>query len=299
VRVRGALFVLPFEQEGDIDATVYALLKEQRRHTQPLFRTNTVKFFMDGVVEGRTALLESPYEDVAPRHHGLAMWNQEMLKKMVLAVHQAGFQAHFHSIGDRATRLALDALEYSAANGGGSHRDLLTHLQLVRPVDFKRFAALKVIAVPVPQWAVVDDYFPAEVKSLGDARAEHQYPLRGFVDAGVMLASSSDFPASPDPDPLRSIQAGLVRWLPEYGTERVLWPAERIRNRETLFDSFTRNGAYANFLEDETGSIEVGKSADLVVLSDDLTRMDPKTISDATVNLTMLRGDIVWRKAEQ
>lgn len=296
VRVRCALYGVPFNDPKQIDAYVEGLLKERRQHQTELLQANSVKFLVDGVVEGRTALLERPYKGESPPQRGLQLWDQEVLNQLVLAIHRAGFQAHFHVIGDRATHLALDALEYSAKRGGGgNHRDILTHLQLVRPKDFRRFAKLDAIAVPVPQWALRDNYFPFEIEYLGRQRAERLYPLRSFIKAGVRMASSSDFPASVDPDPLRSIQAGMMRWLPELPKRVPSWPAERIKDIEVLLDSFTRDGAYANFLENTAGSIEVGKSADLVVLDADLTKIRPRKIVDTRVLMTLFQGKVVWQ----
>lgn len=297
MRVRGALFVLPFAKAKDVDATIAALVQEKNKHTNELFKVQAVKFLMDGVIEGRTALLQAPYLTDKPKQKGLQMWRQQLLKKLVHAAHKAGFQTHFHAIGDRATRLALDALQFSARHGGGDHRDLITHLELVRPVDIPRFAALKVIAVPQPQWFYIDSlYYPVVQQLIGIERAAHQYPMRSFLDAGVMLASASDFPASVDPSPLLSIQGGILRWLPDSGDNPPLWPEECV-GLDDILASFTVNGAYANFLENETGSIEVGKAADLVVLSDNLHTIDPKKIYDTKVLMTFLCGKLVYALA--
>lgn len=293
MRVRGALYALPVEAEN-VDPQIAAFVIERGKHTNELFKIDAVKVLVDGVIEGRTAWLKSPYLRGKPQQSGLPMWKQEALNRLVHAAHQAGFQVHFHAIGDKATSAALDALAYSAERGGGSHRDLITHLQLVDPEDIKRFAALNVIAAPQPQWAVKDDYFGTlEVPFLGHARARHQYPIKSFVDAGVLMASSSDYPASVDPSPLLGIQGGVARWLPSPGqTPRPFWVEQRV-NLQVMLDSFTRNGAFANFLEHETGTIEVGKAADLVVLNEDLTTIRPEEIYRAKAVLTLLRGVIV------
>ncbi len=291
VRVRGAFFALP----GPSPETQVAAFRDARgKYRTDLFRIDAIKVFMDGVIEGHTALLAKPYAD-RPREQGLTMWPQDKLTAFVTAAHRGGFQVHFHAIGDQASHLALDALQYAAEHGGGfGHRDLITHLQLVDPADIRRFFDLGVIAIPNPLWHVRGAYYrQLQVPYLGEARAAHEYPMKSFVDAGVLIAAASDMPASPDPNPLLGIQTGILRWAPTISEGKaVLWPEERLPPW-TLVDAFTINGAYANFLEKETGSLEVGKSADLAVLDQDIFQISPKQYHKVKVLLTLLRGRTV------
>ena len=133
---------------------------------------------------------------------------------------------------------------------------------------------------------MVDWYEPL----IGRERALHEYPMKTFFDHGVRVASSSDFPVPPAPDPLVGIQKGVLRTdHPEAEPPDVMWPLERV-TVEQMIESYTINGAYANFLEDETGSIEVGKSADMVALSHDITTCPPQEIAAAEVELTLFAG---------
>lgn len=300
VRVRGAAYLTPYAKVKDTDAVMAKVMTEVNKHTNALFQMRTAKFLVDGVVEGRTALLEKPYLVDKPKQKGLRMWKPAVLKKATHAVHALGLQAHFHGIGDGATHAALDALQYSAKHGGGNHRDLITHLELVRPSDIPRFASLNVIAVPQPVWGIQDDLYPLEVSYLGQYRADHQYPLRSFLNAGVLLASASDFPAAagamPDPNPMLGMQVAVARWLPDFSNSPPYWVEEAISLTDVLY-SYTINGAYANFLEGETGSIVVGKAADFVVLDGNLYTRDPRTICDVKVVKTLLCGKTVFPPA--
>jgi predicted amidohydrolase YtcJ len=202
-------------------------------------------------------------------------------------------------IGDAAARITLDALEHAQIkNGRRDSRHLVTHLQLVEPEDIKRFKQLEVIGVPQPFWFKIDDYYAElALPYLGKERAAKQYPMKSFIDAGVIMASASDFPVTIPFDPLIAIQIGLTRLDIAETTEEVLWPEERA-SLEDLITSFTYNGAYANFLENETGSIEVGKQADIIVLDQNLFEIPANEIAKAKVLLTLVDGAEVFRASD-
>jgi hypothetical protein len=172
---------------------------------------------------------------------------------------------------------------------------MITHLQLVRPEDIQRFKQLGVIGVPQPFWFKIDEYYwELALPYLGKERADLQYPMQSFIDAGVIMASASDFPVTVPFDPVIAIQLGITRSEIGKTTEEILWPEERA-GLEDMITSFTTNGAYANFLENETGSIEVGKQADLIVLDQNLFEIPPTEIADSKVLLTLVDGESVYR----
>jgi len=157
-------------------------------------------------------------------------------------------------------------------------------------------AALGVTAAVQPYWFAKDAAYDAEiyVPSLGRERAARQYPMRSFWEHGVVVASASDYPVSPPPDPLLAIQRGILRRDPQDPeASSALWPEEAV-TVEQMIASFTINGAYANFLEDETGSLEPGKSADLIVLGDNVLDLPAERIHEAEVELTVFRGTPVY-----
>ena len=183
-----------------------------------------------------------------------------------------------------------------------------THLQLVDPKDFPRFAKLGVTAVPDPYWFIKDDYYTyLQVPYLGQPRADLEYPMRSFFAAGVNVASASDYPVTIPPDPLMGIAVGVNRWAPDFvyeypappSLEGILWPQERVSVRQ-MIRSFTIGGAKANFLEKKIGTIKVGKRADLVVLDTNLLKVaEPTQLFDAHVLFTMGSGEVLYDKLAQ
>jgi hypothetical protein len=273
---------------------IAAAVDERARHGGPLVSAAWVKLFPDGVIEGHTAYLKEPYAD-QPGFCGEPVWDREAMIEASVAAAEAGFRLHYHCIGDAATAMALDAIAAAkAAAGEAVERPLITHLQVVDPADLPRFAELGVIAVPQPYWFVREDLYHArQVPYLGQERADREYPMRSFWDHGIVVASASDYPVPPPLDPLVAIQRAVLRRDPADPAEPPLWPEEAV-SVEQAVESCTINGAYAMGLEDETGSIEVGKTADLVALDRDLMSIPPEEIADAKVELTVFGGRPVY-----
>ena len=308
VRFRGALSLTPDE---DLATWLAAARAERARHTHGMFKTPAVKIFADGVVEGHTAYLDEPYADALEykgdaSYRGEPIWQPAVMKATFKKLDKAGFQIHVHAIGDAATTETLDALAYARkANGRHDWRPGITHLQLVDPDDVPRFARLGVTAVPDPYWAIKDDYYTyLQLPYLGLQRADEEYPIRSFFKAGVTVASASDYPVTIPPNPLAGIAVGVNRWDPawvyEYpappSLDGVLWPAERV-SVARMIRSFTIEGAKANFLEKKTGTIKVGKRADLVVLDTNLLTVTDKTeLFNAHVLFTMGSGEVLYDK---
>jgi len=306
VRVRAALSLTPTD---DLATWLPAAKAERAKHTSPMFKTPAVKIFADGVVEGHTAYLDEPYADALAykgdaSYRGDPVWRPMLMKTTFAKLDKAGFQIHVHSIGDAATTETLDALAYARkANGAHDWRPGITHLQLVDPKDYRRFAKLGVTAVPDPYWFIKDDYYTyLQLPYLGLTRADDEYPMKSFFDAGVTVASASDYPVTIPPDPLTGIAVGVNRWMAGYVYEYpappslhgVLWPQERVTVKQ-MIRSFTIGGAKANFLDKQTGTIKVGKRADLVVLNMNLLKVaDPTDLFNAHVLYTMGNGQVVY-----
>lgn len=269
------------------------MLDQRAGNRHPKFQTNTAKLFVDGVVEGGTAYLLDPYANKAD-YYGKLIWEPGALKEICAALDAQQIQIHIHVIGDAAARIALDALEYALGqNGKRDARHMITHLQLVTPQDILRFKQLDVIGLPNPYWFKVDqDYHMLAVPYLGEQRAKYQYPMRSFLEAGVRMASASDFPVTVPFDPLMGMEIGVTRSPLGTVTDEILWPEERV-TLEEMITSFTINGAYSNFLEGQTGSLETGKQADFVVLDQNIFEIPTKEIGNTKVLQTFVDGELV------
>lgn len=304
VRFRGAIHLSP---DKPVAAQIKAAAAERAKHRGPLFRMPLVKMLEDGVVEGHTAYLLKPYADAAeysgdPHYRGTPIWPRKKLRAASIAATRAGFQLHYHAIGDAAVHECLDAIEAAEkASGKRSIRPAITHLQLVDRRDVERFRPLGVIAVPQPFWAVSDDYYwNLQLPYLGKYRADREYPIRSFVDRGVTVASASDFPVTVPPDPLVGIETGVLRWYQglSHGSE-VLWPRERCTVQQ-MIKSYTLGGAKSLRLGRVSGSITAGKSADLVVLSRNILELPPQFIGHPAVShvdITYFRGQKVYDRS--
>ena len=279
-----------------LDGQLEAAAEMRARFTGPLVGAAGVKLFVDGVLETHTGYLAEPYAD-RPGFAGAPIWAPDVLAEASVAAAAAGFQLHYHVIGDAAVSLALDAIA-AARDGRPGARDILTHLQVVDPADVGRMCALGVVAAVQPYWFTRDPDYDAALRRLIGARADRQYPMRSLLAAGVDAAGGSDYPVSPPPDPLLAIQRGVLRRDPNAVPENgELWPEEAV-DVETMIEVFTLAGARANFLEHETGSLEEGKSADLVVLSEDILELPPERIHEAEVRFTLFRGEPVFAAPE-
>jgi predicted amidohydrolase YtcJ len=266
------------------------------------FRATSVKIMQDGVCENFTASMLAPYLD-AHGHEapgaGASFFDPQELKAAVTAIDARGFQVHFHAIGDRAVREALDAVEAArAANGPGRGRHHISHLQVVHPDDLPRFRALSVIANCQPLWACYEPQMTElTLPFLGQERAGWQYPFGSLLRSGTQLCFGSDWPVS-SPNPLWEIHTAVNRTVPPgypyggTGEEEPFLPAERIGLAAALA-AFTIGSAYVNHAELETGSIEVGKQADLVVLDRDLFGHPADEIALAQADLTIVNGAVV------
>ncbi len=287
----------------DDPAIVEDILAKRQAEAGGYFEIVAAKIFMDGVLEGGTAYLEEPY--LHQPGNGELLWDPQKYNEMCAALDKAGIQIHVHSIGDAATRLTLDGFAYAREkNGSRDARNMVTHLQLVHPEDIDRFAELGVIAVPQPYWFVVDTYYYQAVEYVGQERADRQYPMKSFFDKGVKVASASDYPVSWPPDPMLAIEIGVTRTVPQDSEiyvdpdyETPLNPTEKV-TVEQMIESFTINGAYAIFRENELGSLEVGKKADFIVLSQNILQIDPRQIHNTTVLLTYFEGQEVYRSED-
>ena len=271
---------------------------EQRdKYTSGLVRATTVKIMQDGVMENYTGALLEPYI-LANETRGIPMIRPEQLKQAVTALDALDFQVHFHAIGDAAIRHCLDAVETAREiNGDRGNRHHISHLQLINPLDIPRFEELNVTANFQPLWAMADEYVTElTVPFLGKERARWLYPIKSVQDAGGRVAFGSDWSVS-TVNPFPQIETALTRIEAETHNTEVLYAEERI-DLASAIEAFTINAAYINQHDHETGSIEVGKLADLIVLNQNLFELEPKDISTTLVDLTLLAGQPVFTRQQ-
>ena len=255
-------------------------------------RIRGAKIFADGVLENFTGALLDPY--VGTDNYGISMLGAEELERAVVVLDAHGFQVHLHTIGDRAVRDALDAIEAAErANGKRDSRHHLAHLQLVHPDDLPRFAELGVLANVSPYWACHSGYVNELTEPfIGPERSARMYPFGSLVRAGARLVFGSDWTVSTC-DPLPQLEVAVTRISPDARDEEPLLPGEAI-DLPTALQSFTAGSAHANFLEADTGTIEPAKLADLVVLDRDVLDPGAGPIGDARVLLTLVGGEAVY-----
>ncbi|MGH7513542.1 MAG: amidohydrolase [Gemmatimonadales bacterium] len=278
--------------------TMLARLRDWRvRYATPHVRPTAVKLYQDGVIEARTAAMLAPYLD---RHGdaGQPVRDQATLDALTRALDRDGFQIHVHAIGDRAIRMTLDALERAAmANGPRDRRAGIAHLELIDPADIPRFRQLGVVANFQARWANGDEYLTKMTEpALGPARSRWLYPIASVARTGAVVAGGSDWSVS-SLDPLEAIEVGITHREPGDTVTPPWNPAERV-DLPTMLALYTINAAWAYHLEGETGSIEVGKLADLIVLDRNLFALPTSRIHEAKVIRTVAKGRTVFRRAE-
>ena len=281
-----------WDRERDEEQIDDLLALRERFDDGGRIRPTTVKLMLDGVMENYTAVMLEPYL-VPNSTRGIPMVEAEVLNRAVTLLDALGFQVHFHAIGDAAVRQALDAVEEALIeNGKLGHRHHIAHLQMIDPADIPRFKELDVVANFQPLWAYADDYVTElTIPFIGEARARWMYPIRSVQEAGGMIAFGSDWSVS-TANPFPQIETAVTRKSAVDESIPVFIPEERI-DLETAIAAFTINAAFVNKHEQDTGSIEVGKYADLIVVDQNLFEIEPREVSETKVLLTLLEGRAV------
>lgn len=263
------------------------------------YRPTTVKIMLDGVAENFTAAMLEPYLDAAgvpSDGSGIDFVAPDELAAAVTALDALDFQVHFHAIGDRAVRNALDAVAAARrANGVGDRRHHIAHIQVIHPDDVPRFAALGVVANAQPFWACPDGYqTDLTIPFLGPERAAWQYPFRSLLDAGARLAMGSDWSVS-TPNPLLEMEVAVTRCEPHHRSTDPFYPEERI-SLSAAMTAFTAGSAFVNHRDGSSGSVAVGFDADLVVLDRNPFEPGAGPAGEAVVDMTIIGGSIVYAR---
>jgi predicted amidohydrolase YtcJ len=297
-RVRGALW---WDRTKGLTQVPFL---QERREIAPegAFRATTVKVMVDGVCETFTAAMSRAYLGEPGRngtHRGDLFLEPDQLREAVSVLDSDGFQVHFHAIGDRAITTTLDAIEALGETRRGVNRHHLAHLQFIAPSDLDRFAALDAGATFQPLWACNDPQMQEHtIPFVGEDLTDWQYSIGSLQRRGARVAFGSDWPVS-SPDPLQEIHVAVNRTLSENlgrpGTDETTKPfrSDQALTVAAALDAFTKGVAYVNGDEDLLGVLEVGRRADVTVLSQDIFTIPAGDIGDTTVDLTVAGGTVV------
>lgn len=287
------LQVALFHRRGTTQETLDKFDEARKKYNDDWLRVAAVKLYIDDVIEPHTAAMLEPYAD-RPDTRGELDYPADEFKQVVDRLDKMQFQVFIHSIGDRGIRTALDAIEYAERhNGPRDRRHELIHIECLNAKDIPRFKQLGVIACMQPRHCA-PDITGQWAKAVGPQRWKYAWAFRSLRDSGATLAFASDWNVA-EMDPLIGIYTALTRkgldGKPDGG-----WIPEQTIDLETAIRGYTINGAYANFMETNRGSITPGKYADLVLISENLFQIPPDKIKDVKVEWTMIAGKEVWRR---
>jgi predicted amidohydrolase YtcJ len=286
LRIRWRVSV-PFDPTTP-DTVLATYLAASTAHTGPWLRFGIAKGMLDGTVDAKTAAMLEPFTGTDER--GLPFWSADTLNAGVARYDSAGLQIELHAIGDRAVRMALDAFAFAQqTNGSRNRRHRVEHIEVPDTADLPRFRQLGVIAstqaiFATPDATALTNYAPL----LGPERASRSNNFRQFDDAGAIQAFGSDYPVFPM-NVLLGIYTAVTRMTPQ-GTPAGGWyPAGRI-SVDAALRHYTRDAAYAAFMEQETGTLKTGLLADFVVLSHDILTVVPELLLTTRIERTVIGG---------
>lgn len=256
-------------------------------------RIGPIKIIADGSTSGRTAALSEPYDD-APENFGMMYLNQHELNNMIFAAHSAGFQVGVHAIGDRAISAVIDAIELALKQiPKNDHRHRIEHCGINNSTIVTRLKEMGIIPVPQPIFLYGEG--ESYRTGLGEDRVKWAYPLKSYIENGITVPMSSDCPCTSGDElisPLLGIFMAVTR---KTDIDREIGSEQKIDVKDAL-RAYTLNGAYTTFEEGIKGSIEPGKLADFVVLSDNPFNTKNNEIKNINVEMTIIGGKIVYEK---
>ncbi|MBN9189740.1 MAG: amidohydrolase [Microbacterium sp.] len=281
-----------------------SIVERRQQYRGGRFAATSVKVMQDGVAENFTAAMLEPYGDGHGHptdNSGISFVDPAILNEAVPQLDALGFQVHFHAIGDRAVRQCLDAVEHAiAANGRGDNRHHIAHIQVVHPDDIPRFRTLGVAANMQSLWATLEPQMvDLTLPFLGQPRGAWQYPFGDLLRSGAVLAAGSDWSVS-SPDPLAAIHTAVNRTAApgyEEGEYDPFLPEQSIDLASSL-TAYTAGSAWVNHLDADTGTIEVGKFADVALLDRDPFAGPADEIGATRVLQTFVEGERVYAASD-
>lgn len=290
-------------------------IKNETDSISPYFKVVGGKIFIDGVINTQTAYLSSPYrnQNLIDDYNninelkddcGCNLWKNNIsdLKFAINELNNHGFQIYFHSIGDGATKFVLDIYKALSRSNQYNYRNILTGLQLINPSDIKRIKQYKIISSLQPFYNINSSITEHKIP---EAIFSYEYLLNLLLNEKVLISGSSNYPISSLVNPLIEIQKGVTRNF--YTEDKFIFDEIRSidntiyllkqNERISIMDMiriFTKNSAYANFMDDEIGSLEINKNADLIVLDKNLLDTNPIDFDKIKILITFFDGEIVY-----
>lgn len=283
-----------------VDSAIETLRRIRGEYSSELVQPRVMKIHNDGTVQASTAALFEDYPD-QPGNTGSLLLEGKVLQDFVVSIDEAGFDVQIHAIGDRAVAEALDAFEVARkANPNSKSRFSIAHTSLVRDQDLTRFSALDVVAQTTPFWFSNSE--KGYDATLDNSRVTKLFRFRKIADSGGKVTFGSDFPVTGELfgiSPLPNIEMGMTRKFYGASDMSATPPVNSLLTLEEMIRGYTLDAAYQLNMENDVGSLEVGKFADLVVLGANLFDLDVYDIHRVKVEMTMMNGDIVFERYDQ
>ncbi|MGY0219596.1 amidohydrolase [Endozoicomonadaceae bacterium StTr2] len=286
------------KKSAEIALSEFERLKS--RYFSPRFKMQAIKISNDGTLEAGTAAVYRPYSGLG--HSGSTLFSEKELETLIRPIDKKNIQVMVHAIGNRTAHETINVLEkLRKENRYGAARHVVTHLQFINDEDIQRLADARLIAQVSPPWAQnVNQSFSSWETMLGEDRAQQQMRFDTMFDRGLMVSMGSDFPASGvgflESSPLYGIEVGMTRQRPGVETSMVLPGKDERLSLEELIQGYTINSAYQLGLDDQIGSLEVGKQADYIVLSQNLFETPARMIHTTYVVETVVGGEAVYQE---
>ncbi|MFC7395470.1 amidohydrolase [Scopulibacillus cellulosilyticus] len=287
-----------FDEKGQLTTRVHIFpsidfemerLKQYRKdYASDKLQFSGLKGFIDGVITSRTAYLVGPYAD-DPETSGELVYTPEEIKKKVVEADKEGFRIRFHAIGDGAVRLALDAFEEAQkANGKRDSRHTIEHVEIIQEDDIPRFSELGVLASMQPELMAQSERKTYTAR-IGKEKEPFVFPINTLKSTGVTVGLGTDFPVAAL-NPMLEIYRAVTR----ISSDGRPWHVHECISLAEALKDYTKSPAYGTFRENELGTLEAGKLADIVVLDRNLFEVRPEEILETKVKLTISDGQVVY-----
>ncbi len=289
VKVVGSYIV---QSPSQVPIAIEKIKSYKAKYSSELVRPNTIKIHNDGTLEALTAALHEDYSNT-PNHKGGILLEGDVLKNFVLDIAKNDLNIHIHAIGDRAVSEGLDAVEFARKeNPNTKSRFAIAHAILTKDKDLSRFGKLDVIAQTTPAWITSEEIVS---ENLGKERSQKRYRIKSIENGGAKVTFGSDFPVGGEFGlyPFYNIEVGMTR--KGFDKDSKVFPAENEKmSLKSMIKGYTINAAYQLNMENEIGSLEVGKSADIIVLDSNPFKVKTEEIHNIKVKQTIMNGKTTY-----